>query len=163
MSERRLPYPAAENQFLAGHVDLLRRSLRHWTGRDLVNHRMSAAEAALYLFNAPFALLSHDAAPDPIFSYANRTALSLFGMEWEELTRLPSRLSAEPAAQGERDALLQEVAANGFIAHYRGIRVGRYGNRFQIEDAMVWNLRSPAGIHLGQAARFDHWRFLRDG
>ncbi|NJD07604.1 MAG: MEKHLA domain-containing protein [Methylococcaceae bacterium] len=156
----RLPRPAAENDFLAGHIGLLRRSFRHWTGRDLVNRRMTDAEAARYVFDASFALLSHDTSPDPIFNYANRTAMSLFGMEWEELTRLPSRLSAEPRDQKERETALQEVVSHGYIDHYSGVRIGRHGNRFKIENALVWNLRSPQGILLGQAARFDHWTFL---
>ena len=160
MSAQHLPRPAVDNQFLAEHIGLLRHSFRHWTYKELVDPRMTDAEAARYVFDAPFALLSHDTSPDPVFSYANRTALSLFGMEWEELTRLPSRLSAEPADQKEREAALHEVVAHGFIDHYSGVRIGRHGNRFKIEDALVWNLRSPEGLLLGQAARFDRWTFI---
>ena len=109
-----MTHPAEDNQFLAGHIALFRRSLIHWTGRDLVNPRMTNVEAARYLFSASFALLSHDTQPDPVFNYANQTALSLFAMSWEEMTSCPSRLSAERDNQADRARLLQEVTENGY-------------------------------------------------
>ena len=152
--------PAEENQFMAEHIGLILRSYRHWTGRDLVNPRMNDEEAARYLFNAPLALLSHDTQADPVFNYANRTALSLFGMDWMEMTACPSRLSAEAPNREARSALLQSVAERGYADNYRGIRIGRHGRRFEIENAMVWNLRDERGIYRGQAASFQHWRWL---
>jgi hypothetical protein len=94
--------PAEDNQFLAEHIGLLRRSLLHWMGRDLAPPRMNDVEAARFLFTAPFALLSHDTQPDPVFNYANQTAMSLFAMSWEDMTACPSRRSAEPVNQTER-------------------------------------------------------------
>ena len=155
-----IPLPAEDNQFLAGHIGLLRRSLWHWTGRDLVSPRMSDAEAARFLFSAPFALLSHDSQPDPVFNYANQTAMSLFAMNWEDITACPSRLSAEPVNQAERARLLREVTENGYSDGYRGVRIGRHGRRFEIEAAVVWNVRDERGIYQGQAASFRHWRWL---
>jgi hypothetical protein len=155
------PLPAEENGFLYPHVALLRDSFRHWTGRDLVNPRMDDRDAARFLFRAPFAVASHDAAKDPLFNYANRTALNLFAMGWGEFIALPSRLSAGPLEQRERERLLNEVSARGFIEDYSGVRIGRHGRRFLIEDAVVWNLASPAGGHRqGQAAMFKRWRLL---
>lgn len=156
-----MPLPSEENEFLASHVALLRRSFRHWTGRDFLDRRMNAADAARYLFDAPFAVLSHDTAKDPLFNYANRTALSLFGMEWTDLANTPSRLSAEPVAREERERSLEEVTRNGYIENYRGVRIGRHGRRFEIEKAIVWNLVDAAGIYRGQAAMFRDWTFLR--
>lgn len=145
---------------MADHIRLLRRSFRHWTGRDLTPPRMTDAEAARYLFAAPFVLLSHDTQPDPIFNYANETALRLFAMSWEEITACPSRLSAEPGDQPERARLLQDVAEKGYSENYRGIRIGRHGRRFEIEQAIVWNLLDDRGIYRGQAASFKHWTWL---
>ncbi|MFM8332240.1 MAG: MEKHLA domain-containing protein [Candidatus Methylumidiphilus sp.] len=157
----RPPKPCEANDFLCQHVALLRNSLRRWTGRELVDPRMGEREAARFLFNAPFAVLSHDTSLEPLFNYANQTALNLFAMDWEGITALPSRKSAEPEKQEERDRILAEVEAHGFIAGYSGIRIGRHGRRFVIEDAVVWNVAGPGGgPNRGQAAYFKSWKFL---
>jgi hypothetical protein len=155
-----LAIPDDSNHFQADHIHLLRRSFRHWTRRDLVNPRLSNADAARYIYTAPFVLVSHGTQPDPIFNYANRTALSLFGMSWEEITTCPSRLSAEAPLREEREQLLKEVAEQGYSEGYRGIRIGKHGRRFEIEQALVWNLCDERGIYRGQAASFRHWRWL---
>ncbi len=153
-----LSQPDESNHFQAAHVAILRRSLTEWTGRDLVDPRLSAREAARALFFAPFAVVSHTADSDPIFSYANATALKLFEMTWDGFTALPSRLSAEPMAREERARLLTRVASQGYIDDYSGVRISRSGRRFLIEHATVWNLMDEAGRESGQAAMFSHWR-----
>ena len=154
------PKPCEENSFLTEHIAILRNSFRHWTRRELVDHRMSDAEAARYLYHAPSALVSHNAARDPVFNYGNETALALFGLTWEELTVLPSRLSAEASDQEERARLLAEVSTRGFVDDYQGVRIGRHGRRFLIENAVVWNLLDSSGMYCGQAAMFQHWKYL---
>ena len=52
------------------------------------------------------ALLMPGNEADPVFCYANRTAQRLWGLTWDEFIRLPSRHSAEPLVQAERDRLL---------------------------------------------------------
>lgn len=155
--------PGEDNNFLAGHIALLRFSFHHWTGRDLMDPGMTDDEAARFAFSARFALLSHDAGKDPRFTYGNETALALFGLGWAEFTALPSRLSAEAGDQQERARLLAEVAADGHIDDYRGVRIARGGRRFLIEQATVWNLTDPIGVYHGQAATFRHWIFLDEG
>lgn len=154
------PIPSEENAYLAGHVAIMRRTFRHWTGRNLLDPRMNDEDAARYLFTAPFVVLSHDSGPDPLFNYANRTAMSLFAMTWEEFTACPSRLSVERGNQEAREQLLKDVADRGFMEGYRGIRIGRHGRRFEIEDAAIWNLRDARGIACGQAASFKHWTWV---
>ena len=155
------PPPSEANDFLCRHVAALRDSFRHWTGRDLVNPRLDGRDAARFLFHAPFAVASQDTAKDPLFNYANRTALNLFAMRWEEFTALPSRLSAEPAKQDERERLLENVIDKGFVDGYSGVRIGRHGRRFIIEDAVVWNLRRTSGrTSEGLAVMFKHWTLL---
>ncbi|WP_026610906.1 MEKHLA domain-containing protein [Methylocaldum szegediense] len=154
------PEPSEENSFLADHVAILRDSYRHWTGRELVDPRMNHHEAARYLFFAPFAVLSHDTAKDPIFNYANRTAMSLFGMNWAEFTAFPSRLSAERHNQENRERLLAEVMECGYVEDYRGIRISKHGRRFLIEHVTIWNLLDARGVFSGQAARFSDWKFV---
>jgi len=159
MSKR--PVPTEENGFLYPYIGLLRNSFRHWTGRDLLNPRLDDRDGARFLFHAPFAVAAQDTAKDPLFSYANRTALNLFAMRWEEFTALPSRLSAEPAKQDERERLLEKVATRGFVDGYSGVRIGRHGRRFMIEDAMVWDVRNASGgSSEGLAVMFKRWQLL---
>jgi hypothetical protein len=154
------PCPAEENAYLADHVQLLRSSLRALTGRDLLEKDCPPAEAARQIFHAPFALLSHNAAADPLLTYGNRTVLDLFELTWEELTVMPSRRTAEPLNREERARLLARAAANGFIDDYAGVRISKNGRRFQIENVVIWNLTDVQGAFCGQAAMFAKWTFL---
>jgi len=108
--------------------------------------------------DAPFVVLAHSTEQDPKFIYANTAAQACFEYSWEEFTSLPSRLSAESPDQAERQALLDEVARNGFLSGYRGLRVAKSGRRFIIEDGVVWELIDRQGMRHGQAATFLSWR-----
>ncbi len=105
-------------------------------------------------------VVSHDTSEDPIFNYANQTALELFEMNWEEFTIMHSRESAELPDQEERARLLEEVNTRGFINHYSGIRISKRGKRFFVENAIVWNLVDSEGKFWGQAATFSHWKYI---
>ncbi|HRY16727.1 MAG TPA: MEKHLA domain-containing protein, partial [Candidatus Competibacteraceae bacterium] len=142
------------------HAERLRRSFHALTGRHLIDPALSPDVAAAALFHAPFVVLSHNAAPDPILTYGNRAALELFALTWEELIRMPSRYTAEAPDRAERARLLAEVAARGYIDDYSGVRIARTGQRFRIERATVWNLTDAAGQRCGQAATFREWRYL---
>lgn len=145
---------------LIAHSQCLIRSLRHWTGRDIAPDTIDPREQARHLFEAPFVLVSHGTEADPILNYGNATALKLWGISWEELTRMPSRLTAEAPNREERARLLERVSRDGFIADYTGIRIGKTGLRFRISQATVWNLLTPDGHPCGQAAMFGEWTFL---
>jgi len=112
------------------------------------------------LFDAPFALVSHGVEDDPIFNFANKTALDLFELGWDEFTQLPSRKSAEVIEQQERARLLAEVTKYGYIANYSGVRISGTGRRFVIDQAVVWNVVDSNAKHHGQAAMFSKWRYL---
>lgn len=155
-----VPRPA--NRYQVEHAERLRRSYHALTGRHLIDPALSPDAAAEALFHAPFVVLSHDAAPDPILTYGNRAALDLFALTWEELIRMPSRYTAEAPDRAERARLLAEVATRGFIDDYAGVRIARTGNRFQIARATVWNLTDETGRRCGQAATFREWRSLED-
>ena len=152
--------PGPVHDFLAEHTRLLRSSLRRLAGRDLLDPFVRDEEAADALYHASFVVLSHDAATDPCFTYANLTAQRLFEMNWAEIVGLPSRLSAEPLARDERQRLLERVSRDGFIADYSGVRVARSGRRFRIQNATVWNLFDSDGSYRGQAACFNQWEPL---
>ena len=142
------------------HAHILARSLKHWTGRDLLPGNLSQSEFSEKLFHAPFVQVSHGTEADPILNYGNATALTLWEMSWAELTRTPSRLTAEAPNREERARLLATVTERGFIDDYSGIRISKTGRRFRIAQATVWNLLDERGQHCGQAAMFSHWEFL---
>lgn len=154
--------PCEKNQFLADHIARLLASLRRLTARDLVDRQLSIAEQARQIYDAPFVVLSHDTAADPILNYGNRAGMELFELSWEELIQTPSRLTAEPMHRDERARLLGAVTQNGFIDDYRGVRVSKNGRRFLIEKATVWNLLADKGEPHGQAATFSAWEYLDD-
>jgi hypothetical protein len=148
-------FPAHLNHF----VSLLADSYARFTGRPLVQ-AAKADDLARRVWEAPFALVSHDTEPDPVFNYANLTALRLFEMCWNAFTQLPSRLSAEPVNRQAREALLRRVSEHGYIDDYSGVRISAQGRRFVIRDAVVWNVVDREGHYHGQAAMFEHWTDL---
>jgi hypothetical protein len=152
--------PCPDNDWLAPHAALLLRSYRHWTGRDLIDPRLTGAEAARALYEADFVVLSHDTAADPCFNYANLAAQRLFERPWAEIVGLPSRYSAEPLARDERARLLEQVARQGYTDGYSGVRVSASGRRFLVRQATVWNLIALVGAPSGQAATFSDWQML---
>ncbi|MFZ1537281.1 MAG: MEKHLA domain-containing protein [Chromatiaceae bacterium] len=155
----RIPSPA--NDFQVDHSERLRRTYQVLTGRHLLDPALSPAVAAEVLFHAPFVVLSHDTAADPILNYGNLAALNLFAMSWEEFTAMPSRLTAEASLRAERERLLAEVAARGYIDDYAGVRIAKTGARFRIAQATVWNLSHDTNQRYGQAATFRQWRMIR--
>ena len=154
--------PGPANRYRVEHAERLRRAFHALIGRDLIDPALPPEAAAAALFHAPFIVLSHDAAPDPILTYGNWKALELFELSWEDLTRMPSRYTAEAPDRAERARLLAQVAARGFIDDYSGVRISRAGKRFLIERATVWNLTDDQGQPCGQAATFREWRYLAD-
>lgn len=154
--------PGPANDWLAAHVALLLDSHLRLTGRELLPPNADPVQLAQSAFEAPFALLSHGLEADPLFNYANRTALGLFELDWPALIAMPSRASAEPLNQAARAQLMQRVLENGYIDDYNGVRIARSGRRFVIEQATVWNVIDAAGQLHGQAASFATWRWLPD-
>ena len=154
------PAPDESNNFLSNHANLLITSYRHWTGRNLIEPHHTAREQAQLLYEAPFVVASHGNEHDPIFNYANRTALALFESGWAEFTAMPSRLSAEPVAREERARLLGRVNRDGFIDDYSGVRISSTGRRFRIRLATVWNVFDANGEPRGQAVMFHNWEYL---
>ena len=63
--------PSPANRYHVEHAERLRRTFHALTGRDLIDPALSPEAAAEALFHAPFVVLSHDAAPDPLLTYGN--------------------------------------------------------------------------------------------
>ncbi len=156
MSSDENPPPEQATQPI--YAMLLLKSYRSLTGRDLFPPAVSIEAAADALFHAPFVVLSHNAADDPVFVYANLAAQARFAMSLDEIIGLPSRYSAEPMARDERQRLLDRVTTRGYIDDYRGVRIARNGKRFEVRNATVWNVTDDNGKVIGQAASFNEWR-----
>jgi hypothetical protein len=168
-----------QGESVIAHTQILAHSLKHWTGRDLLPTGSEFAVQSLGLpntelntlnpellrfaekvFHAPFVIVSHGTEDDPILNYGNQSALALWEMSWAELTRTPSRLTAEAPNREGRARLLAAVTARGFIDDYSGIRISKNGRRFRIAQATVWNLLDERSQPCGQAAMFSRWEFL---
>ena len=152
--------PIWQRDAVIAHTRVLARSFRKWTGRDLLPGLFNPLGLSHHIFEAPFILVSHGTEDDPVLNYGNQAALDLWEMSWDELTRTPSRLTAEAPNREERARLLAQVSQHGFIDNYSGVRISKTGRRFRIDNAIVWNLLTDKGEHYGQAAMFDRWDFI---
>jgi hypothetical protein len=149
-----------EKDSIIAHTEILVRSFQRFTGRDLLPGLFNPLGLSRNLFGAPFVLVSHGTQSDPVLNYGNQAALNLWEMSWDELTRTPSRVTAEMPEREERARLLAAVTNRGFIDDYSGVRISRSGKRFRIAKATVWNLVAAGGEPYGQAAMFREWHFL---
>ena len=132
---------------------LLHASYHRRLGRELATDA-GAAE----LYTAPSVVLMHGSQADPVFCYANRTAQALWGFTWDDFIAMPSRLSAEPDVQAERERLLARARAHGYIDDYAGVRIASDGRRFRISGVVLWTVDDDAGTVYGQAAVFREWQ-----
>jgi len=117
-------------------------------------------ELSRLLYQSPLVVLAHNGGADPVFIYANQRAQDLWGYSWEEFLGLPSRLSAAPDQQKDRNRFLAEVAEHGYSSEYSGIRVDKSGRSFRIENVALWNLSDEKTGLKGQAACFNCWTYL---
>ena len=77
--------------------DLLVSSYRRTVGSEPAFLEHGQHHSAKWLYQtASHPVLAHNTDPDPRFIYANKAAQAAFEYDWEEITELPSRLSAEP-------------------------------------------------------------------
>ncbi len=145
-------------QELEEYLRCVLNSYQRLLGRPLIDCGAGAFRPDLDA--ADFVLLSHGTEDDPVFNFGNQRALALFGFEFDAFCQLPSRFSAEPINRDARTALLRRVTEHGYIDNYSGVRVARDGRRFEISEAIVWNVEDDEGRYLGQAAVFSRWREL---
>lgn len=142
-----------------GHSLLLAHSFLSTTGIVLCDVS-SKVELVQYLYNAPFALVSHGLEEDPIFNYANIQAQELWEMTWDEFIKMPSRSSAGVVEQADRDALLREAKEKGYVGQYFGTRISKSGKMFEIQETILWTLYDERKVCRGQAAFIPRWQFL---
>jgi hypothetical protein len=135
-------------------------SYRQWLDQDLIAPTDDDQLLARRLFQAPFVVVSHGTQADPILNYGNQTALDLWELDWRQFTQTPSRKTAAPLHRQERAQMLAQLSSQGYIDNYQGVRISSRGRRFQIHQAVVWNVVDAEGCHLGQGATFSRWIFL---
>jgi len=153
--------PFEQTKKLQTHLENVLSSYQKWTSRKWAHLTQSGSQQWYEnIYFAPKVLLSHDTTADPIFNFGNQVALDLFEVSFNELIKMPSRLSAEPLLQEEREKLIQRVKEHGYTDHYQGIRISSSGKRFYIPKATVWNVLDEQNHLVGQAASFEHWTFL---
>ena len=148
-----------DDALLTRHVLCMLQSYLRWTGRELIPPGVPQ-ERAMALFSQPFVVLSHGTQDDPVLNYGNKAALDLWEMTWEEFTKMPSRLTAEPVNRKDRERFLEKVRRNGYIDTYRGVRISGAGRRFLIERGTVWNIIDENNKYAGQAATFSRWTYI---
>lgn len=141
------------------HSQCLLDSYAKYLGKQLISRTGDPLAEAKKLFFAPFVVVSHNSAADPILNYGNQIALELWEMNWEEFCQTPSRCTAEPINREERQQMLTLAAQQGFIDNYQGIRISRGGKRFLINKAIIWNLIDTKAQACGQAATFADWQY----
>jgi hypothetical protein len=135
-------------------------SYRRLLHAELIPREGSPLEQAQALFDAPRIVVAHGTQADPILNYGNRAALQLWELDLATFTATASRMTAEPLHRDERARLLGRTTRDGYVDDYRGIRISSSGRRFQIEQAVVWNLADEQGNYAGQAATFTDWRYV---
>jgi hypothetical protein len=131
-------------------------------GHQLIDRKGTPEEQAEALFFAPFVVVSHGTQAEPIFNYGNQLALKLWEINWQDFIQTPSRSTAEPINQLERQQMLEQVAQKGYVDNYSGVRISSTGKRFLIKNTIIWNLRDRAGNYCGQAANYAEWDMIKN-
>lgn len=124
-------------------------SYRRITGEDLV----PAADPQL-LYDSEAVVVSHRCAEDPCFVYANRAAQRVWGYDWNEFIGLPSRLSAPPEERAGRHVQIRDGRVHGVVRLRDAIRIRADGQRFRVDDILLWNVSDDVGVVVGQAATY---------
>ncbi|MGD1850980.1 MAG: MEKHLA domain-containing protein [Cyanophyceae cyanobacterium] len=143
------------------HTGLLLDSFKGIVGRSLVCNLAETPELrAQQLFEASLVVVSHGTEADPIFNYGNQRALELWETTWEAMTRMPSRLTAEPMNREARSHILSETERQGYVEGYCGVRISTTGQRFRILDVIIWNVLDEQRKKRGQAATYSRIELL---
>lgn len=152
--------PSSENSYLKDYIHQITGSLKKLANIEIVDFSLSLEDQAQQAFNSDYVLLAHNASNEPIFNYANQTALRLFEMSWAEFTSMSSKYSAESDERGKREQFLAEVTEKGYSKNYSGIRISKTGRRFEIKNVILWNVYDSENNRIGQAALFDEYDYL---
>lgn len=131
-------------------------------GHQLIERNGNAEAQAKALFFAPLVVASHGTQADPILNYGNQKALALWEMTWDNFTKTPSRMTAEPEIREDRKQMLSQAVSQDFMEINKFVRITSRGRRFLVDKAIVWNLFDARNKPCGQAATFSKWEFLNE-
>ena len=120
----------------------------------------SLIEKGIVVFNLEFPVIAHDASEDPRIIYANKSALQLWGRDWNKMIGIASKLTTPIEERHHRKKILNDVTKNNPIKNYKGIRMNSKGEKFAIQNARIWNLENKKEGTCGQAATFDCWHHV---
>ncbi|EUJ31605.1 MEKHLA domain-containing protein [Listeria cornellensis] len=132
---------------------LVEQSYKHWTEEQLPTPLLEKKDRLRWLDEqSPYGLLVQNTNAEPFFIYANKQAQNIFGYNLEEFLSIPSRKSAPPQKQKDRNLMLENVAMNGISTNYYGTRIDKQGKLFEIEKGIIWKLINESGALIGTAA-----------
>ncbi|KAK9818135.1 hypothetical protein WJX72_007683 [[Myrmecia] bisecta] len=156
------PNPWQETSVIM-HTLLLVESYRRQVGKPIMED-VEIADAAKTLFEAPFAVFSHNrgATEGPAkYTYANQAGLDLFETSWDEFvgTESSKTTANDVDLQADREGLIESIAAAGKARKWQGKRQSLKGRPVWIEDGLLWNIEGPSGKTLGQATIINAWEF----
>jgi hypothetical protein len=156
-----LSMPGPDNDWQGDHVARLLAAFTRATGRDLAAEMgLDAARLGQSAWGGDFALLSHRGDASATLNYGNRFALGLWELDWAAFTATPSAATAPEGDVAERSAVMDAVAARGYVGQYAGKRISATGRLFIIENAAIWRLVDDSGEPFGVAATFRTVRYL---
>ncbi|EUJ36697.1 MEKHLA domain-containing protein [Brochothrix thermosphacta] len=135
-------------------LSLIDASYKIWMGENLpISEEKQEEQRQRWLEEeAPYGLLVQNIAEDPHFIYANQHAQTIFGYSLEQFLALPSRKSAPPQNQKQRNEMLEEVTLRGISNSYTGTRIDSNGQLFEITEGSIWKVINESGEMIGIAA-----------
>ncbi len=145
---------------IISHSRLIADSYQFWTGLEILPGTANDLELSHAMYFSPFVIVSHGLENDPVFNYGNLQAQQLWQLSWREFTSMPSRLSAEPIEQDQRERLLAEARKRGITYLDQAIRINKEGKKFYIKDVALFNLQNNKNKYLGQGAVYAKWEFI---
>jgi len=148
--------PDGRVEDIDGWIRLSSESLKKLTGKNLFD-RMEDVETYAHVHeNERYAVLSHGTQDDPIYKYFNKGAFLTFRWPEDEVYKLPSRYSApDGAVRSDRAVMMQTVVDQDVREIPVAIRNTKFGEQFQLKDAILWNVYDDSGRRVGQTALFD--------
>lgn len=161
------PSPDWYSDLMIEHGSYLIESYNKLSGKELVNmelYNKDSEKAIKEMFmNSNRIVLSHGIQKDnngPVLNYGNTAALKLFAADWDSLTTMPSRYTADTEVDREiRQQFMDTVSRQNYVSDYTGIRIGLNKVKFVIKEAEVWNIIIDNN-YIGQAATFEKYEFL---
>lgn len=116
--------------------------------------RNSEEQDYFNLFHSDFYLVSHRFMDVPRFVFGTEKAIQLWETSWKDFYMMPSKYSAEEDQREKREQMLKSANEKGYFDGYEGVRISAKGNRFKINNVLIFNVFEEGDKVIGQAALF---------